>query len=218
MGAIIAWLEQLARSTSIEVFGGVGAFLEELIAPIPSPFVMTTVAALAQVREYSLWQMVLVTVIASAAKTVASWIIYVAADKAEDFVFKKFSRFLPISHKQIEQIGSYLTGSWWDDVLLFIARALPIVPSSAVSVAAGVIKYEMRSYIIMTFLGSIIRNGFFLWVGYVGVEGAAEAWQQLQGHPVILALLGVLVVVVFIALMKVKDVLWENVILKKKSE
>ena len=103
-------------------------------------------------------------------------------------------------------------------MLLFIARALPIVPSSAVSVAAGVIKYEMRSYIIMTFLGSIIRNGFFLWVGYVGVEGAAEAWQQLQGHPVILALLGVLVVVVFIALMKVKDVLWENVILKKKSE
>ena len=48
---IVTWLETLSQTINLQLFVIIGSFLEEIIAPIPSPFVMTTTAALAVVSK-----------------------------------------------------------------------------------------------------------------------------------------------------------------------
>lgn len=214
---IITWLENLSQTINLQLFVVIGSFLEEIIAPIPSPFVMTTTAALAQAQNYVFLQLAVVILVASAAKTVSSFLIYLAADKLEDVVVGKFGKYIGVSHKLIEQIGGFLTGTWVDDFLMVLARALPFIPTSLVSVGAGVIKYSKKSFIITTFLGVIIRNSFYLWVGYVGITQLEHIWQEIKGHPFFIAIAVVLLVLVLYALLKLKDHLFEKFINLKKS-
>lgn len=208
---LIAWLTQLATEISLEVFVVVAGFLEEIIAPIPSPFVMTTAAFLAKAQAYSLWQLAFLVVLASLAKTVSSYLVYLIADKAEDLVLVKFGKFFGVSHAKVEQIGTFLNQSWWDDVLLFLSRAIPLVPTSLVTVAAGVIKYNVPSFLIMTFFGTIIRNLFYLWIAYYGSGFLEGVLPQIMGHLAVLIGLGGLSVVALMWLLRAKDSLWEKV-------
>lgn len=208
---LLDWLQSLATGISLEVFVFVGAFLEEIIAPIPSPFVMTNAAALSKVQAYSWLQIGILIVLAAIAKTASSAILYVVVDKAEDVVLGKFGKYVGVTHKQIEKIGSFLSESWWDDVLLLLARALPFVPTSLVTVAAGAIRYKFSSFVIMTFLGTILRNLFYFWVGYFGWSYVQRIWDEFSHHP-----LGILSIIVGIgiaiyAALKVKDLLWSKV-------
>jgi membrane protein DedA with SNARE-associated domain len=214
---IILWLENLSRSINLELFVVIGSFLEEIIAPIPSPFVMTTAAALAQAQDYVLLQLAVLVVVASLAKTVSSYLIYFAADKLEDVVVNRFGKYVGLSHKLIEQIGSFLTGTWIDDLLMILARALPFVPTILVSAGAGVIKYNKKSFIITTFLGIIIRNAFYLWVGYIGATQAEQLWLQIKDHPVFIVLAMMTVILIIYALIKTKDAMFEKMMSLKKA-
>ena len=48
---IITYLEKLAQYVPLEVFTVVGTFLEEVIAPIPSPFVLTTAGTITKAQN-----------------------------------------------------------------------------------------------------------------------------------------------------------------------
>lgn len=214
---IVTWLENLSQTINLQLFVVIGAFLEEIIAPIPSPFVMTTTAALAQAQNYVFLQLMLIVLVASIAKTISSFLIYLAADKLEDVVVDKLGKYIGVSHKLIEQIGGFLTGTWVDDFLMILARALPFIPTSLVSVGAGVIKYSKKSFMITTFLGVIIRNSFYLWVGYVGITQLEHVWQEVKGHPFFIAIVAILLALVLYSLLKLKDHLFEKFINLKKS-
>lgn len=214
---IITWLENLSQTINLQLFVVIGSFLEEIVAPIPSPFVMTTTAALAQAQNYVFLQLALIILVASVAKTISSCLIYLAADKLEDLVVDRLGKYIGVSHKLIEQIGGFLTGTWVDDFLMILARALPFIPTSLVSVGAGVIKYSKKSFIITTFLGVIIRNSFYLWVGYVGWHQIETMWLSHRNNPWFIALLVISVLILVKALMKIKDHLFEKFINSKKS-
>lgn len=213
---IVTWLEHLSQTINLQLFVIIGSFLEEIIAPIPSPFVMTTTAALAQTQNYVFLQLAIIILVASVAKTVSSFLIYFAADKLEDVVVGKFGKYIGVSHKLIEQIGGFLTGTWVDDFLMILARALPFIPTSLVSVGAGVIKYSKKSFIITTFLGVIIRNSFYLWVGYVGITQLEHMWQQAKGNLFFMTILIVTCLLVLYSLLKLKDHLFEKLMELKK--
>lgn len=166
---LIAWLEQLAQQVPLTWFTFIGAFLEELIAPIPSPLVMTTSGSIAASQNMGIAMLFLAAVIGSLGKTIASYFIYVISDRAEDFVLKNFGKMVGVSHKEIEQLGKYLNKGWRDDFILFFLRAIPIMPSAPVSVISGVIKVNMRTYLTATFFGNIVRNMFYLYLGYVSL-------------------------------------------------
>lgn len=207
---LMSWLASLATSVSLEFFVVVGAFLEELIAPIPSPFVMTTAAVLAQVQNYNVAQIGFLVLLASVAKTLSSYAVYVVSDKAEDIVIGKFGRYFGISHKHIESLGKLLTKTWLDDVLLFLARALPFVPTFPISVGAGVIKYNVRSYVAMTLLGTVIRNLFYVWIAYFGWHQFQAMQDQLWNNPLWLAIGVIVGLILVIAIMRTKDTVWDR--------
>lgn len=215
---IIAWLEHLSQTINLQLFVIIGSFLEEIIAPIPSPFVMTTAAAIAQAQNYLLPQLAGLVLVASIAKTFSSCLIYFAADKLEDLLIGKIGKYVGLSHKLIEQIGSFLTGTWVDDFLMVLARALPFVPTILVSAGAGVIKYKKSSFVLTTFLGIIIRNAFYLWVAYVGWHQIENLWLTHRQNPLFLISLVIGALILLKALIKIKDHVFERMInLKKKG-
>lgn len=167
------WLLRFSEIVSVELFVIVGGFLEELIAPIPSPLVLGTAGSLAEVSGMGVWFVLWLAVLGSLAKLIASLIIYVVVDKFEDVFMGRFGKFFGVTHEDIEKIGRKLGESWWGNFgVLFLLRSLPMVSSALVSVMSGFVKIEMKAYVMATFLGNIVRNLFFLLVGYYGLEGA----------------------------------------------
>ena len=172
-GFLVSIEEALKNSAAylpLEVSSFLGGLIEEIIAPIPSPFVMAAVGSAAFAQNKGWVSLVVLALVGSLGKTLGAWVIYVIADKLEDVVVEKLGRFLGVSHKEVEGIGMRFKGGWKDDLILFVLRALPIVPSSPVSVVCGIIKINLRTYLVSTFLGNSVRNMIYIYLGFAGVS------------------------------------------------
>lgn len=195
-------LFQLSEVVPVTWFTFIGAFIEELIAPIPSPIVMTLGGSLAA-SQGSGWDWLLIlALIGAVGKTIGSYLVYWLSDKGEDLVLTKFGKFLGVSHKEVEVIGKYLNHGWHDDILLFLFRAIPIMPTAPVSIVCGLIKLNLRTYIVSTFFGTLVRNVFYLYLGYTSLdtlESLNEGIDSLEkfGYIILLGLIGALMVFIY---------------------
>lgn len=163
-------LISLLHTLPLEVFAFVASFIEEVIAPIPSPTVMVLTGSAASVQEYTLYGLIVLALIAALGKTLGALVVYTIADRGENFILEKFSRFSRVSHTDIERLGAHLRGDLRDYVLLTTLRALPFIPSVVVSVGSGLLKVEKRLFIVSTILGTIIRDSVYLYFGFVGTD------------------------------------------------
>lgn len=160
----------LAYRVPLVLFVIVGSLLEEVVAPIPSPLIGVTAGTIAQAQQKSLLFLFLIGLISAASKTLGCWFFYFLADKAEDFVTQKFGRILGFSHKDIERIGGLFSKTAKDDLILATIRAIPIMPTTPVSLACGFIKMDIISFLRASFIGNFIRGMMFLYVGYSGLS------------------------------------------------
>jgi len=167
---IEAFLLVFATKVPLGLFVVVGALLEEIIAPIPSPLVGVTAGSIAAAQGRGIAYIFLIGLLAAAAKTLGCYLFYFVADKAEDIITNRFGKFLGFSHKEIEGIGKLFNGTIRDEIILAVIRAIPIMPTTPVSVACGFIKMKVRSYLIATFIGNYIRGMMFIFVGYSGLS------------------------------------------------
>ena len=179
--SILQFIEQLSQYVSVEVFAMVASFLEELIAPIPSPFVMTIAGSMAAAQGSPFWYLLVIAVIASFGKTIASIIWYFIADKAEDVVLSKVGKYVGLSHKQVEKFGARFSGRKRDYFTLFVIRATPIIPSAPISILAGFLAIPFKMFVITTFLGTIVRDFVFLYIGFTGIEAAKAFIDGVEG-------------------------------------
>jgi len=163
------FLLALAYKVPLMFFVSIGSLLEEIIAPIPSPLVMATAGTIAKAQNKSIFYLFLIASLASVSKTIGCWFFYILADKAENFVSKKLGIFFGFSHKEVENIGRYLNGTTKDDLVLIFLRALPIMPSTPISLACGFIKLNIFTFIRSTLIGAFIRSSLFLYLGYSGL-------------------------------------------------
>lgn len=192
-------LKNAANHVPLELCSFGGGLIEEIIAPIPSPFVMAAVGSAAFAQEKGFMALVWLAVLGAAGKTLGAWVIYIIADKLEDVVIGKFGRFLGVSHQEVEGLGKHFSGGWKDDAILFVLRALPIVPSSPVSVVCGIIKINLRTFLVSTLTGNILRNLAYIYLGYSGISAyqsllsgldSAESVVQIAIFFVLVALVG----------------------------
>lgn len=177
LSELILWLETLSHQIPLELFTFLGTLIEEIVAPIPSPLVMTLAGSIAHAQRQTLFNLAFLALLGGIGKTLGSWVLYYVADRLEDIIVPKFGRFLGVTHKDIESVGKRLDSSWRDDLFIFASRALPIIPSAPVSIACGILKINIRTYLLNTFLGTLVRNVFYLYLGYMGVE----SYQSLIG-------------------------------------
>lgn len=184
---MFAYLEaqvlSLATLLPLPVFAALSSFIEEIVAPIPSGPVMLVMGSLAQVQGYSLLALFGLVLTATFGKLCGALVVYVIADKAEDILTGRFARFFGVTHAQIEAFGTRLGNGWRDYVLLTLLRTLPFVPSIVVSFGAGALKIPLRLFIIATIIGTILRDSFFLYLGYAGItaaEGLIERFSTIE--------------------------------------
>jgi membrane protein DedA with SNARE-associated domain len=154
----------------LELFVFVASFIEEVVAPIPSPTVMVLSGSVAAIQDYTIFGLIVIAIIGAIGKTVGAIIVYFIADKAEDVVIGRFGAYFGVAREDIENLGKKLQGGLRDYTVLTVLRALPIMPSSIVSVGCGVLKIPLRLYIVATFIGTILRDGVYLLVGYLGID------------------------------------------------
>lgn len=160
----------LATSVPLPLFVTIGSFIEEFIAPLPSALVTGLAGSFAAASKQHWIVLVGLALLSSAGKTLASYLHYLIGDKGEDFVLAKFGSFFQVTHEHIESIGSKLTKDWRDDALLFALRAFPLGPTAIVSLFAGIIRMNVKSFLFWTFVGYFIRSVIVLALGFSGIN------------------------------------------------
>ncbi len=165
-----AWLISLAGRVPLEIFAPVASFIEEVIPPIPSPAVMIITGSLAAVQSRALASMVLLVVLAVVGKTLGALVVYFVADKVEDLFLGRFAKWFGVSHQSIEAFGAKLGQGPRDYLILTVLRALPIVPSSILSVGCGVLKVPIKLLVFSTVVGSLVRDALYIYFGFAGAE------------------------------------------------
>jgi membrane protein DedA with SNARE-associated domain len=138
---------------------------------------------------------VLIGVISAIGKTIGCLIFYFAADKAEDFFTSRFGKFVGVSHKDIEGIGQKFKGGWKDEVALFFIRFAPFMPTTPISVACGIVKMPLKSYIGATLLGTFFRGMLYLYLGYMGESSSTALVKNFNGLESLLQILILLAIV-----------------------
>lgn len=183
MQSLINWLEAFSQQVPVTWFVFIGSLLEEVIAPIPSPLVMLLGGSISAGQGSPLLFIGLLALIGAVSKTLGGLLIYVISDKAEDVVIDKFGKFLGVSHTDTEGLGKFFGQGKRDDIAIFLLRAVPVMPTAPVSVIAGLIKIDLKTYLIGTFLGLVVRNLIYLYLGYTSLgalESLSEGFDSLE--------------------------------------
>jgi membrane protein DedA with SNARE-associated domain len=213
------YLNAFAEMVSLPVFIAVGAVVEEIIAIIPSPFVPLTAGSLALAQGKTISYLLFLGVVGAIAKTLASLLTYWVADKLEDFLTKgKFSKFLGLESEDIERYGRMFSEGAKDEIVLIILRALPFVPSLPVSIVAGLIKVDIKSFAWSTAVGIFIRNMFYLLISFYGLQQFESVLNSFDTMSLVLEVAVVLIfaIAAFLILRKNWDK-WLEAIKNKKS-
>lgn len=195
---LINYFNSIAQVLPLELFIFIGSLLEEIIAPIPSPFVSTLAGSIAIAKNYPPIMLVLLAFIASLGKVIGSIVIYKVADLGEDIILSKFGKLIGLSHSHVEKIGSKFHQGNKDWFILFGLRALPIVPSSPISAVCGLIKLPLKTFITASIAGNTVRSLIFIYIGYSGVGAYSDFLNGIESLESLMKYVGLIIVVLIV--------------------
>jgi len=188
-------MELMRTHGQLAVF--IGVMIEQIIVPIPSPFIIMGAGAILILPELSipnaflqiLWVIVLPGSIAS---TLGSYIGYIISFYGGKALVVRLQRFLDVDWDQIERLERRFQGKK-EALSIFLSRAIPVFPISLVSIFAGLLRIPIKPFTIYTFLGSIFRCfflGFFGWWIGATYEKAATRLDSVETIVSVLLLVG----------------------------
>ncbi|MBM3231569.1 VTT domain-containing protein [Candidatus Peregrinibacteria bacterium] len=193
---LLTWMTQLADSVSLPVFVIVGGIVEEIVAPIPSPLVNALAGSIAKAQKLGVPFLLWLNLLSAVSKTAGTWIFYVVGDKLEDAVVPRFGKYIGVTHNDLEHFGEHFKGTSKDDIILLILRAIPAMPSTPISLICGILKINMRTFLVSTCAGFYLRNLFFMAIGY---SGFAAADALIEGFGTIESVLTIVMVLTGVA-------------------
>jgi membrane protein DedA with SNARE-associated domain len=168
---ITNFLTSFAERVSLPVFMFVGAVAEEIVAIIPSPFVPLTAGSMAVQQGKTLGFLFFLALVGAVAKVMASSLVFYLSDKLEDILTRgKLGKFLGLESDDIERYGKMFSKGAKDEIIMIALRALPFVPTLPVTIVAGLIKMNFRSFAISTLIGIYLRNIMYLLAAFYGVK------------------------------------------------
>ena len=186
-----------------------GSVLEEIIAPIPSTavimgssfFIMENIPFSFQAFQVLLLNIALP---AAAGVTLGSLLIYGIVYYAGKPFIDSWGKYLGLSWNEIEKTEKKYSKNNLMALSIFTARALPIVPSVVISAFCGFIKYDIKRYITITFMGTLVKSfilGVMAWQ-FGSLYGTIESEIGISEEIVIIRL--VVAVIGFIIYKKYK--------------
>lgn len=171
---MIEQLTSLIQPIVVE-YGAFGVFLstllEEIVAPIPSPLVplMSGFFLLPADGSFltSAWQALFIVALPVAfGVALGSSVVYGLGYLGGKPLIEKSKKWLGLNWKDLEKVEKKLIRGSGDEIALFVLRALPVVPGVAVSGLCGIVRYPLKTFVVITFFGALIRA---LALGVIGL-------------------------------------------------
>lgn len=165
------------------------AFIEEMIAPIPSTLIVFT-AGLIMTKGLTGAPAVIALILkvilpASAGMALGSLFPYYVARIGEKVAIEKFGKYLKIDWSMIEKIQAWTKKTSSDEFIIFGTRAIPGIPTMAISIVAGLARIPVTEYLIYSFLGCIVRTSILATIGWVGgrqMGYVMELFSAMEDH------------------------------------
>ena len=95
-----------------------------------------------------------------------SLFVYGVAYYAGKPALMRWGKWFGLSWEEVEIFQQRLDDTQADEVALFFARAIPVVPSVAVSAFYGLMRFNTWKYLAYSFAGTLIRAGVLAVVGW----------------------------------------------------
>ncbi len=159
-----------SHTLPLEWFVFVASIVEEIVAPIPSPTVMVLAGTIATVQGYALSGLFVLACIGAVGKTIGALVVYFVARFGEGIMVSRFGKYFGVSEHDVEKLRVRVGTGARGVFVLTLLRALPIMPSVIVSVGAGILGVPVWMVCVSAFLGTIVRDGVYLYAGYVGTH------------------------------------------------
>lgn len=194
-------LKAYAQSVPLEVFVIVGSLIEELVAVIPSPLVLGTAGSIAAAQSRPLLYLLVLAVGAATIKTAGEWLFFFFSDKIEDVATGKLGKFFGVTHEEVEGWGKRFSNTKSDTLLVFMCRAIPVIPSAPVSMICGAVKINPINFLTGTWLGMLVRSITFLYIGFTGfatIEDLANQVNSIQTYiEITMLIIGITLIIYF---------------------
>ena len=180
IGAATQWIMGLlAAHGAAAVF--VGVIIESVIVPIPSPLIIMGAGALLIPPGLTLGQalppIILKIVLPGAvASTLGAYIGYGVAYWGGKPLVDRFGGFLGFDWEDVTGMEKRLEGR--AGLMIFLLRALPIVPLSLISAAAGALRLPVAPFSLWTFAGALPRCLLLGALGYL----TRDTYEGLAGN------------------------------------
>jgi len=174
----------------------IGVLIESIIVPIPSPLIIMGAGFLLIEPGLSIPAAFLpilfkIVIPGAVASTIGGLFAYGIAYWGGKPLVDKFHRFLGFDWNDILFMERKLEGRV--GLMIFLLRALPIVPLSLISAAAGVLRLKVVPFMGWTLLGSFPRCLLLGYLGYLtrdtykGLAGKLNSMETVISGLIVLA-------------------------------
>lgn len=196
---LTAWILEVIRSHG--VLGVViGVALESIIVPIPSPVVVMAAGAVLVEPGISVMAalptiLFIIAIPAALTALLGSYIPYGAAYWGGKPLIEHTERYIGVGWGDVRKVKKKVFRGTRDEVSVFLFRALPVMPLSLVSAAAGLIKMDWKRYSIATLLGVVPRVIVLSFLGWKLGElytGMAMRFENMESFVSITLVLGII--------------------------
>ncbi|WP_287382225.1 DedA family protein [Methanobacterium sp.] len=183
------------------VFGG--SILEQVVTPIPSSvvvlgasfFLMKGVALSAGSLQTMFFN---ISIPAALGVTLGSLLYYGISYKIGIPFVERAGKYLGVSVEDLEGVEKRVKESRYENLFLFTARCVPVIPSIAISLFCGLIRYNPRNYVLITFFGAMVQASILGIIGWQFGNFYLTLSEGLSFIDNIILVVLVLVVVIFV--------------------
>ena len=160
--ALIQWISDLL---SEYLFAGVfiAALIETIIPPIPTMAVFPTAGFIASQNGLSVIEAVFLGIIGGLGASIGSTVIYLIALKLGRSALLRYLNKVKVSEKKLERVEHWFE-KYGDKAVLF-GRMIPVF-REMISVPAGLLKMNVKKFLVYTVLGSCGWGITMVLIGY----------------------------------------------------
>lgn len=193
----------------------IGGIVEQIIVPIPSPIITMSGGAFLIHRSLpffeSLWQIFTrVSLPYSVGALIGTSLVFFVAYFGGRPLIDKFGKYIGISWKLIEKVKSDFQKTIADELFIFIAVSIPVVPVSLISAFCGAFRIKAQKFYPMMFFALLLRATI---LGFIGLQMGETFTSLANGLDKIESFLTIIGAFLILAFLYLKREKW----LKKNS-
>ncbi len=178
-------LEAIQTHGPLAVF--IGVLVESVIVPIPSPLIIMGAGALL-IQPASppgtafadIFRLIVLP--GSTAATIGAFIGYGIGFCGGKPLILRLEKFIGFGWKEVEALEKRLARRR-GGLLIMLLRALPVMPLSLISAAAGILRWPIFSFALWTWLGSVPRClllGYLGWLTHDAYDSFARGFDRME--------------------------------------